>query len=150
MKKVFKSAIVLTLCAVCIAVCALFTACDYEEIYNKESKQTGGTSCSRLNSTRDNNPGHYYEKCSSFNGVDQIGTVTVSETALIKVDLTVTSGKFKLILVNGKNVYKTVEAIDFVQAYTFDGALPLEGIPDGSYRLRMVGVDASFTMTVIY
>lgn len=108
MKKVFKSAIILSLCAVCIAACALFTACNYEEIYNNESKQTGATSCSRVNSDSDSTLGHYYETCTKFNGVDQIATVTVTETTVINVDLTVNSGKFKLILVNGKTVYKTI------------------------------------------
>lgn len=150
MKKVFKSAIILSLCAVCVAVCALFAACDYEEIYNNDSKLTGGTSCSRINSNRTNYVGFYYEKCNKFNGVDLIGTVTVDETALIKVDLTVSSGKFKIVLVNGKSVYKTVEAIDFTQAYTFNGALPLDNIPTGSYKMKMVGVDADFIMNVTY
>ena len=133
-----------------MAVCAVFTACDYEGIYNNDGKLAGGTSCSRLNSTHTSSFGHYYEKCSSFNGVDQIGTVTVSENTSIEVDLTVTAGKFKIILVSGKTVYTVLEAIDFTQSFDHDGQLSLDGIPAGNYKLRMAGVDASFVMTVTY
>lgn len=137
------------LAVICALVCVAFAGCsllqnvDYEEVYNDDAKIVTCTSCKRIGSVETNNNGVYRLSCSSLSGVYMIKNYfTVNENTSANVNFAVSDGKCKIVLINGNDVYTLAEG-------GYDGDLNFEGVPDGSYKLKLVGVDANIKFSML-
>ncbi len=134
---------------ICALACIAFAGCgllnvDYEEIYNDDAKIATCTSCKRIASVETNENGVYRLSCSSLSGVYTINkSFTVSENTSVNLNFSVTDGKCKIALIKSGNVYTFAEG-------GYDGALNFNGVPDGKYKLTVVGVDAEINLTLTY
>ena len=134
------------LVTICLIICCVFAGClstDYEEIYNDDSKIAQSSSSKQTSSVETSSNGNYKLSCGSFSGVYvMIDSFTVSNDTSANLTLEVTEGKCKVVLVKGDSVYTVCEG-------SYDGAVNL-GYPNGKYKLKIVGVEAEFTLSLTY
>ena len=135
------------LVTICLIICCVFAGClsspDYEEIYNDDTKIARSSSNKRIGSVETSSDENYKFSCSSLSGVYvMINSFTVNENTSANLTLEVTGGKCKVVLVKGDSVYTVCEG-------SYDGAVNL-GYPDGKYKLKIVGVEAEFTLSLTY
>jgi len=76
----------------------------------------------------------------SFSGVRTIGKWSCEVSQMIYIDLQVTQGRAKLILVKDKKVFPLVEG-------NYEGELKLD-LEQGKYRLRMVGEETDAKLII--
>ena len=144
MKKKLKIALLTVLTAISVLAVCLFAGCkvDYAAIYNDDAKIITYSGYTSVNLTEIKTSSKYSCKCSKFSGVNEIKKFTVESGSELDVKLNVESGDFKLVLTNSDNVYVLKEG-------SYDGApLTFENIPEGSYRLKMVGVAAKVDLQI--
>ena len=133
-------AAIFTLVCVCFAGC--FKKVDYEAVYNDDAKIATCTSNMQIGSNETTKNGVYNFSCKSFSGVYTMKSITVDEDTAANLTIEVTSGKCKIVLIKGKSVYTLTEG-------SYDGALDF-GMPDGTYKMKIVGVEAKFTLKLSY
>lgn len=137
--------LLLTVCLVlCVSLAGCMSADDYEEMYNDDSKIAHGSSNVRIGSVETTIGNTYKLSCSSLSGVYiAINSFTVNESTSANLSFELNSGKCKIVLVKDGSVYKLAEE-------SFDGEVNFKNIPDGKYRLKIVGVEAEFKITLKY
>lgn len=131
-----------------MAICAFFAGClsddDYETIYNDDSKIATSSSSTSTGSVQTSTNNSYKLSCASFSGVKIIKeNFNVNKDTAASLSLEVKEGKFKVVLVKDKKVYTVAEE-------SCEGALDLSGIPDGKYKIKIVGVSAQMALTLTY
>ena len=138
------------LAVICALVCIAFAGCglnlnvDYEAVYNDDAKIATCTSCKRIASVGTDENGVYKLSCSSLSGVYTIkNSYTVNNNTSVNLNFSVADGKCKVVLIKGNNVYTFAEG-------GFNGELKFDGVPDGNYKLKLVGVNAEFRLTLAY
>ena len=147
MKKT-KSKLLFLLITVCLAICVSLTGClstaDYEEMYNDDSQIAHSSSNVRVGSVETSGKGTYKLSCTSLSGVYiALNSFTVNESTSANLSFELSGGKGKVVLVHGDSVYTLTEE-------SYDGAIDFENIPDGKYKLKIVGVEAEFKLTFSY
>ena len=143
-----KSKIIGILAVICAAICVAFAGCaftnyDYEEVYNDDAMIATCNSSKRIGSVESSVNGSYNLSCSSLSGVYTIKSITVNENTSANLKLEVSEGKCKVVLIKSTDVYTLKEG-------SYDGALDFTDIPNGSYKLKVVGVDAHIKLTLNY
>ena len=143
MKDKLKVAVVALLSTVCLLAVCLFAGCkvDYEAIYNDDAQIIKRNVYTSVNLTDIETSSKYSCICSKFSGVKEIKSFTVESGSELDLALNVEAGDFKLVLTNSSNVYVLKES-------SYEGALTFEDIPEGRYKLKMVGVAAEFQLTI--
>ena len=129
----------------CLALCAFLggclTAADYEDIYNDDARIATCSTNVMVGSVKSGIGSEYKWSCSSFSGVYPIKDVKSS--ADVNLSLNIESGKFKIVAVNGNDVYTLAEG-------GFDGKVDFSKMPSGSYTIKAVGVEAEFSLKLTY
>ena len=144
MKRKLKIALLTILTAISVFAVCLFAGCkiDYAAIYNDDAKIIKSNVYTSVNLTDIETSSKYSCICSKFSGVKEIKSFTVESGSELDLALNVEAGDFKLVLTNSSNVYVLKEG-------SYNGApLTFEDIPDGKYRLKMVGVAAEFQLQI--
>lgn len=139
-----KLKILLFIATISVIICVAFAGCafnvDYEEVYNDDAKIATCTSSKRIGSVESSSNGKYEFSCSSLSGVYSMKSIKVDENTSANLKIEVTGGKCKIVMIKNKEVYTLTEG-------SYDGALDF-GMPDGNYKMKIVGVDACFTLTL--
>ncbi len=131
------SVLIVLMCAV-----MMFAACDYEAAYDNDAKIINSSGNIRTASVKTDILGVYKETTKKFSGVDTLKELNLSENPTIDFDLTINSGKFKIVLVKGETVTLLTE-----ESVTGGKQIELEA---GRYKLKIVGVEANFVLTLRY
>lgn len=133
------------LIAICSVVCAVFAGClsteDYEAIYNDDAKIAECFSCTRVGSVETSFNDTYKLTCKSISGVYEVMSITVSESSSVTLSFEVTSGKSKIVLINGDDVYTVAEG-------SYSGTLDTQDLPNGKYKLKIVSVEAQISLNI--
>ena len=144
MKSKLKIAIVAVMAIVCLFEICLFAGCaDYAAIYKDDAKIITYNGYTEAVSNETETSSKYSYKCSKFSGVKEIKSVTVESGSELDVKLNVEAGDFKLVLTNSSNVYVLHEG-------SYEGVLSFGEIPEGRYKLKMVGVGAKVELQINY
>ena len=134
MKKIkFISLIIL------LAFCTVLTACSTFNGYDDDKAIVKANSFSKIKSVETNTPAKYSLRCDKCNGVEKIKNITVPENPVFDISLTVSSGRFKVVLVKGDDVFIICER-DTDEPVVTDLAA-------GTYSLRIVAEDAKVNFT---
>ncbi|MDE6411589.1 MAG: hypothetical protein K2L02_03525 [Clostridia bacterium] len=141
MKNKLKIALLTILTAISVFAVCLFAGCkvDYAALYNDDAQIIKRNSYTAVALVEDTSK--YSYSCSKFSGVKEIKSVTVGSGSGLDVKLNIESGDFKLVLTDSSTVYVLTDE-------SFEGVLPFENIPDGRYKLKMVGVEAKFSLKI--
>lgn len=144
MKKKLKAALLTILAAISVFAVCLFAGCaDYAEIYNDDAKIISSNSHTSMASIETKTSDSFKYSCAKFSGVMEIKRFTVESGAQMDISLNVESGDLKLVLTDSSNVYVLAEG-------SYDGTMTFEEIPTGSYKLKMVGLEAEFQLHINY
>ena len=143
-----KINLIVLLITVCMAISVCFAGClpnaDYEEMYNDDSQIARGSSNIIVGSVETSVNDKYKLSCSSLSGVYiALNSFTVNESTSANLSFELNGGKGKVVLVKGDSVYTLTEE-------SYDGAIDFENIPEGKYKLKIVGVKAEFKLTFSY
>lgn len=155
MKKSLKTLLILIVCAVAAACCAALAGCntDYSAVYGDNAKiislNGNYTATGRVRNVHN---GSAKISCMSFSGVDTLYTrfdVDESASADLKINYTGEDGKLKVVLTDSNNVY-VLKEVGFLDGNTyvdgFSDAVDFGNIPQGRYKLKIVGVEAGFSL----
>ncbi len=145
MKSRIKVAALTFLTALCFVAVCLFAGCkvDYAALYNDDAKIIKSNVYSSVASVQQSTLNKYSYSCSKFSGIKEIKNFTVESGSELDLRLNVKSGDFKLVLTSDDTVYVLKEG-------SYEGVLTFEEIPEGRYKLKMVGVGAEFELNITY
>lgn len=145
MKNKIKNVALTILAAVCLFAVCLFAGCkvDYAALYNDDAQIIKKNICTTIAEVEQSNSNEYSYSCSKFSGVKEIKSLTVESGSGLDVKLNVKAGDFKLVLTNSSTVYVLQEG-----SYEDKELLPFGNIPEGKYKLKMVGVGAELELQI--
>lgn len=154
MKKSLKTLLILCVCVLSAVCCAAIAGCntDYSTVYDDNAKIISlNGNYSAMGRVRNVHNGSAKISCMSFSGVDTLYTrfdVDGGTSANLTVNYTGEEGKLKVVLTDSNNVY-VLKEVGFIDENTYvdgySGAVNFGNIPQGRYKLKIVGVKAEFT-----
>ncbi len=134
-------------CGICLllACVGIFASCtDYEAMYDDNEKIASSNSYMFKKAKQNHTAGNFQLSCDGFSGVYEVdGKFAVNADSNIDYNCTLTSGKIKLVLTTGEDVYLLAEG-------EHTGTVPLTDIPAGTYHLKLVGAKAEVELQVEY
>ena len=136
---VFAVALLLTiLAATTLAGCSAEAA---EETYNDNAKIVKSSSSAEVGATRMLTAAKFSYSANKFSGVKQVKKLNLPENPTFKdVKLTITGGKFKIVLVKDGEVYLLTDE-------NIDGNIDMK-LKAGNYVLKIVGVEAKVDLSM--
>ncbi len=158
MKKIKRTFYAFILVAILTAFCGIFVGCtdysDYSSIYDDDGAIISGNCLTVGNLNKDITPVDIVVSGEAFSGVETLYVpFTVSDNLKASIDIRYNgvSGRVKVVLADDSDVY-TICAVGRVSENVFFGAIyddvSFEGIPNGYYSLKIVGVKADFSMHI--
>jgi len=153
MKKSFNAIVISVICIVAGALCFVMAACnvDYADVYNDDAKIISyDGNYSAVGRVRNVHAGKAEVSCMSFSGVDTLYSSYSPSEGPIHITFVYTGeeGKIKLVLTDKDNVYLLKECgmLDGGFVSGANGEINTDDIPDGKYKVKLVGYKAEFTL----
>lgn len=139
MKKVLK------VCAsfLIIGFMLIFTACKPFDGFDDNDAILKTTSNRLVGASQNYYPSKYELIASKFNGVIRIKDIKISKSPTLTMDLTINSGRFKVVLVKDNDVF-------LVTGEDVAGSVQMSELSAGTYNLRIVGCDANIFFTFYF
>jgi hypothetical protein len=81
----------------------------------------------------------YIQRVEKFNGIKTIKTIKKSGELSLEINLTILSGRFKIVMVKDDEIKSICEQDTY-------GIITLNDMEDGTYKLKIVGEDAKFSL----
>lgn len=140
-----RNLISVSVAAVVLAVSiVMLTGCQYGDKYDNDDWIANAVRSYTVKMyTSYKTPNGFEASAQKFSGLDGIGDkMKVTDgTMYIGYDCTVTSGRFKLVAVCDDRVYTICEGTTSAEPQNVE-------LPNGNYRLKIVGDEAEFTLQV--
>ena len=116
----------------------------YQDIYESDRLILKSSTSTSIAAVTRSTPTEYETRIATFSGVKTLKTqFRVQENTTIDVTMKIKSGKLKLVLCSKDKVFPLLVETDH------EGALSID-VPAGTYRLRMVGLEADFELHIVY
>ncbi|MDR3275897.1 MAG: hypothetical protein LBT11_01600 [Treponema sp.] len=129
-------------CFFAAIILASVVACNTASVYDDDATiLKGADSGSKTSSVSNNTGDSYTHRAASFSGMETVRTVKKDGSLALDINLSISSGRFKLVLAGGNQVYTVCDQ-------NISGQVDLSGLPNGTYKLKIVGDHASFDLSV--
>jgi len=118
-----------------VILCLTLAACGPFEGFDDDNDIINHTGNSTVGSEITNTSSKYSFSAKKFNGVIRVKDITLEANPTLDLTVTITSGKFKVVLVKDKKVYVVTDK-------AAGSSVTMTDLPAGTYNLRIVGKDA--------
>jgi len=125
-----------------VMLCLSLAACGPFEGFDDDAAIIKASGASTVGSFTLNSLTVYTLNAKKFNGVIKVKNITVTENPTFNITLSITEGRFKVVLVKDNTVY-------FITDKNADGTVETE-LAAGTYSFRIVGEDAKINFTVTW
>jgi hypothetical protein len=120
----------------------LLIGCEVPNYYDDPDAIKNKNDLSIFVGSKSTNVGNIYtHTANNFRGMKTIKTLKIDGNLSLNIELEITSGRFKLLLVNESNI------ITVCEGNTRENII-LNNIENGSYKLKMVGDEAKFDLKI--
>ena len=123
-----------------VLLALVLLGCEIPNVYdNPDAIINNSDKSSLVGSVLVNFGNTYNHRVSKFNGMKTIRTINKSGELKFEIDLVISSGRYKLVLVKDNQIIPVTDE-------NTNGVISFNYLEDGRYKLKMIGDEAAFDL----